>query len=167
MTEIQIEECDLNMKIWNSNFIWFNHFRISSWIFNLNKMDLLKSQACIWMWLWDNLVHGILGPWDPGTFGLLDLFPPQPPPHIFSYLLLIPPVSSSWYGLVWYGLVKGVGGWVGGWVHLDFNISSGPLLSFDIWDWDWRWTMTQVWQILGRFLCHKCWIKDVYLQFVS
>ena len=41
-----------------------------------------------------------MGPLDLGTLGLLDLFPPQQPPHTFSYLLLTPPVSSS---MVWFG----------------------------------------------------------------
>ena len=102
-----------------------------------------------------------LGPWDPWTLGLLDLFPP-PTSHTFSYILLPPPVSSSyspplvWFGmvLVWFG--KGGGCWVvtfeievgdglltfilmlkswGGWwrwVYLDYNISSGPFLSYEI-----------------------------------
>ena len=43
-----------------------------------------------------------LCPWDPWTFGLLDLFPPPLPPHTSSYLLLsLPPTLSLWYGLVW------------------------------------------------------------------
>ena len=50
---------------------------------------------------------------DPGTLGFLDLFPPPPPPNTFSYLLLslltssytlLPPISS-YFLLVWYGLV--------------------------------------------------------------
>ena len=131
------------------------------------------------MWLWDNLVHGTLGPWDPETLGLLDLFPPQPPPHPFCYLLLTPPISSSfvWFGMVWFGLVKGggilrcpldIGDWYwrwtfdlyieveklsGGWVvHLDYSVSSGPLLSFDIWDGNWRWTRTRAWQLCFQML---------------
>ena len=46
---------------------------------------------------------------------------------------------SSWYSKGW--------GWlVGGWLHLDYNVSSCPFLSFDIGYWDWRWTRTQAWQ---------------------
>ena len=33
-----------------------------------------------------------------------------------------------------------VGGWVVVVVHLDYNVSSGPFLSFDIGDLDRRWT---------------------------
>ena len=61
-----------------------------------------------------------LGPLDPWTLGLLELFPP-PTSNTSSYILLPPPVSSSyspplvWFGmvLVWYGMV-----WHGGGVEL-------------------------------------------------
>ena len=36
-------------------------------------MDLLWSQARIWIWVWDILVLGTLGPWDPWTLEPLDL----------------------------------------------------------------------------------------------
>ena len=43
-----------------------------------------------------------LCPWDPWTFGLLDLFPPPLLPHTSSYLLLsLPPTLLLWYGLDW------------------------------------------------------------------
>ena len=62
-----------------------------------------------------NVTLRYLGPWDPWTLGLLDLFPP-PTSHTFSYILLPPPVSSSyspplvWFGmvLVWFGKGGGV-----------------------------------------------------------
>ena len=42
-----------------------------------------------------------LCPWDPWTFGLLDLFPPPLPPNTSYYLLLsLPPTLLLWYGLV-------------------------------------------------------------------
>ena len=74
------------------------------------------------------MVHGTLGPWDPETLGLLDLFPPQPPPHPFCYLLLTPPISSSfvWFGMVWFGLVKG-GGYLDVLWTLEIDIGDGPL----------------------------------------
>ena len=36
------------------------------------------------------------GPWNPWTLGLLDLFPPPTPPHTSPYILLPPPISSSY-----------------------------------------------------------------------
>ena len=42
----------------------------------LNKMDLLYSQARIWMWVWDILVLGTLGPWNPWTLEPLVLGTP-------------------------------------------------------------------------------------------
>ena len=84
--------------------------------------------ARIWMWVWDILVLGTLGPWDPWTLepwtlGLLDLFPPPTPPHTSPCILLPPPISSSYSPpLVWFGY-GGRGG-----------------MSWDIWEWDWRWT---------------------------
>ena len=54
---------------------------------------------------------GTPGPWNPWTLGLLDLFPPPTPPHTFPYILLPPPISSSYSPpLVQYGLVMGGGG---------------------------------------------------------
>ena len=52
---------------------------------------------------------GTPGPWNPWTLGLLDLFPPPTPPHISPYILLPPPISSSYSPpLVWF--VYGVRG---------------------------------------------------------
>ena len=52
-----------------------------------------------------------LGPWDPGTLGLLDLFPPPTPPHTSPYILLPPPVSSYYSPpLVWFDYGGGGGG---------------------------------------------------------
>ena len=48
-----------------------------------------------------------LGPWDPWTFGLLDLFPPPTPPHTSLYISLHPLTSFylflllSSFGMVW------------------------------------------------------------------
>ena len=39
---------------------------------------------------------GTPGPWKPLTLGLLDLFPPPIPPHTSPYILLPPPISSSY-----------------------------------------------------------------------
>ena len=52
-----------------------------------------------------------LGPWNPCTLGLLDLFPPPTPPHTSPYIFL-PPNVSSYYSppLVWFGYGGGGGG---------------------------------------------------------
>ena len=50
-----------------------------------------------------NVTLRYLGPWNPWTLGLLNLFPP-PPPHASSDLLLsLHPTLLLWYGLVWRG----------------------------------------------------------------
>ena len=47
---------------------------------------------------------GTPGPWKPLILGLLDLFPPPIPPHTSPYILLPPPISSSYSPpLVWFG----------------------------------------------------------------
>ena len=81
----------------------------------LNKMDLLYSQARIWMWVWDILVLGTLGPCDSWTSSLLQhilIFPLHPLTSSYPFLLL------SFFGMVWLG---------GG-------------TSWYIWQWDGRWT---------------------------
>ena len=86
------------------------------------------------MWVWDILVFGTPGPWNPWTLGLLDLFPPHLLilPLISSYLLLsLPPTL-----LLWYGLVMGRWGEGGGWVvTLENEIGDGPL-TFILIPWD-------------------------------
>ena len=64
--------------MWDVNWP-HNNYRILTECWNLkpvkikvDKMDLLYSQARIWMWLLDILFLGTLGPLDPGTLGLLD-----------------------------------------------------------------------------------------------
>ena len=81
------------------------------------------------MWVWDILVLGTLGPWDPWTLEPLDLgtlgpFPSSNTSSYFpfltsSYLLLFFPPTF----LLWYGLVMCVGG-----------------VSCDIGKLDWKWT---------------------------
>ena len=103
--------------------------------------------------------------------GPLDLWTLWSLPFSTTYsFFLLSPLNSYiflfgiiWSGLLWFGKGGGmvlkfpfwvktlemdlwpiywswkVRGWV---VHLDFKVSSGPLLSFDIWAWDWRWTRT-------------------------
>ena len=45
---------------------------------------------------------GTPGPWDPWTLGLLDLLPTLTIPHTSPYILLYPPISSSYSPpLVW------------------------------------------------------------------
>ena len=69
---------------------------------------------------------GTPGPWNPLTLGLLDLFPPPTPPHTSPYILLPPPISSSYSPpLVWFGY-GGRGG-------------------CEFWGWDWRWTFEKLW----------------------
>ena len=77
-----------------------------------------------------NVTLRYLGPLDPGTLGLLDLFLLPTPSHTSSYILLYlllfhHPISSSYLILLLssFGIV-GMGGG----------------LSCDIGDWDWRWT---------------------------
>ena len=99
---------------------------------NCNKTDLLYSQARIWMWVWYIMVLGTLGPLDPWTLGLLDLFPLPTPPHTSPYILLPPPISSSYSPpLVWFGY-GGRMGWV---VTFDNEIGDGPL-TFILNPWD-------------------------------
>ena len=85
------------------------------------------------------------GPMDLGTLGLWNL-------------LILPPISSFYFFTSSYNITsplvplpvflmyKSWGWLVGGWLHLDYNVSSCPFLSFDIGYWDWRWTRTQAWQ---------------------
>ena len=66
------------------------------------------------------MVLGTPGPWNPWTLGLLDLFPPPTPPHTSPYIILPPPISSSYSPpLVWFS------NWVVG-------------VSCDIEEGDWR-----------------------------
>ena len=77
-----------------------------------------------------------------------------PHPPLYSELLLTPPTSSNllltsplvlflvFRPLYWHWKVYG---WV---MHLDYNVSSGPFLCFDLGDWDWRWTRTRAWQLV-------------------
>ena len=64
-----------------------------------NKMDLLQSQARIWIWLWDILILRTLGPSDPGTFGLLN-FQFLTSSLLHHHFILLP----TSFLLVWYGL---------------------------------------------------------------
>ena len=101
------------------------------------------------MWFWDTLVLGTLG-----TFGPL---PPLPPPHTSSYLLLSS-FGVVWYCFVLaFGTQLGAdlrypnGLWVANWTEklsggngeancsngeaielLDYNVSYGPFLSYEI-----------------------------------
>ena len=78
------------------------------------------------MWVWDILVLWTPGPLNPWTLGLLDLFPPPTTPHTSPYILLPPPISSSYSPpLVWFGY-GGRGG-------------------CEFWGWDWRWTFEKLW----------------------
>ena len=107
-----------------------------------------------------NVTLRYLGPWDLRTPGLLDSWTSSFFQHLLLHPLLPPPISSSYSPpLVWFGM-KGGGGWLscdiwdwdwrwtfdlyidvkkfrGGWwwwwwVELDYNVSSGPFLSFEI-----------------------------------
>ena len=67
---------------------------------------------------------GTPGLWNPWTLGLLDLFPPSTPPHTSPYILLHPPISSSYSPpLVWFGY----GGGRVGVVTLENEIGNGHL----------------------------------------
>ena len=88
----------------------------TSYYLKINRMDLLESQAHIWMWLWDILILGTLRPLDPGTLGVLDFVLT---PFTYFYILLFLPTSFYLLlppGLVWFGRVL--------------------FLSFDLGDWD-------------------------------
>ena len=69
-----------------------------------NMMDFFKSQACIWMWVWDILVPRTLGPWDSWTSYLLQQLLILPLTSSYLFLLL------SSFGMVW--LWEGGGGGV-------------------------------------------------------
>ena len=63
---------------------------------------------------------GTPGPWNPWTLGLLDLLPTLTIPHTSPYILLYPPISSSYSPpLVWL-CGRGV-------VTLEDEIGDGPL----------------------------------------
>ena len=116
------------------------------------------------MWLWDILVLVSLGPLDLWTLGPL-------PFSSTSYFLLPLPISSSYSPpLVWFGMGGGhlvltleieIDNWTWSFnLYIDvkklwggcasvYNVSSGPFLSYDIWDCDWRWTGTQAWQFFS------------------
>ena len=87
------------------------------------------------MWVWDILVLGTLGPWDPWTLEPLDLgtLGPLPSAKTSSYFPLDPLTSSylflllSSFGMVWLG-----GGWV---VTFDNEIGDGHL-TFILIPWD-------------------------------
>ena len=67
--------------------------------------DLLQDGPSLEKSSYFNVTLGYLGPWDPWTLELLDLFPPPLPPHTSSYLILsLPPTLLLWYCLVWFGM---------------------------------------------------------------
>ena len=128
------------------------------------------------MWVLDILVLWTLGPWDPWTLKPLDLgtLGPLPSSNTSSYFPLYPLTSSclflllSSFGMVWYGgghlvltLEIEIDNWTWSFnLYIDvkklwggcasvYNVSSGPFLSYDIWDCDWRWTGTQAWQFFS------------------
>ena len=126
------------------------------------------------MWVWDILVLWTLGPLDLGTLGPWDSWTSFLRQHLLilplrsSYLLLsLPPTLLLWYGLVWGGghlvltLEIEIDNWTWSFnLYIDvkklwggcasvYNVSSGPFLSYDIWDCDWRWTGTQAWQFFS------------------
>ena len=71
---------------------------------------------------------GTPGPWNPWTLGLLDLLPTLTIPHTSPYILLYPPISSSYSPpLVWL-CGRGV-------VTLEDEIGDGPL-TFILIPWD-------------------------------
>ena len=77
------------------------------------------------MWVWDILVLGTLGPWDPWTLEPLDLGTLGPLPS--SNTIPLHPLTSSYlflllssFGMVWLG----GGGWV---VSLENETGDGPL----------------------------------------
>ena len=85
------------------------------------------------------MVLGTLEPLDPGTFGILDLSSPPPPGLVWfgmtgggSVLTLEIEIDNWRWTFDLYIDVKKL--WVGGWVvvELDYNVSSGPFLSYEI-----------------------------------
>ena len=82
-------------------------------------MDLLWSQARIWIWLWNILVLGTPNPWNTGDSWTSSLL---------QHLLILPihPLSSSYlllllssFGMVWL--------WGGGCCDIENEIEDGPL----------------------------------------
>ena len=68
------------------------------------KIDLLYSEARIWMWIWDIMVLLTSAPWNLCTLGLLDLFSPPTSPHNFPIHPLVSPclfLLLSSFGMVW------------------------------------------------------------------
>ena len=64
-----------------------------------------------------NVTLRYLGPWDLGTHGPMELGTPGP--WTFGLLDVFPPPISFSFEMVWYRL-------------LDYNLSSGPFLSYEI-----------------------------------
>ena len=86
------------------------------------------------MWVWDILVLGTLGPWDPWTLEPLDLgtLGPLPSSNTSSYFPLHPLTSSYLFLLI--SSLSTVWLWEGGWV-VTFEIRDGPL-TFILIPWD-------------------------------
>ena len=75
--------------------------KVSNSIYNI-KQDGPSLESSSYL----NVSLRYLGPWDPWTLGLLDLFPPPTHPDISPYILLPPPILSSYSpSLVWFGYV--------------------------------------------------------------
>ena len=102
----------------------------------LNKMDLLYSQARIWMWVWDILVLGTLGPWNPWTLEPL--------------VLGTPPISSSYSSP---------------WVWFGYGVRGGVSCDIGEWDWRWTFILIlKSWT--SSFLLHSLPLTSSHLLLI-
>ena len=113
----------------SSPFTTFKSFCLVSWTYRIFIVYLINIRNTRWTFFRVKLVFECdfeiswsLGPWDPWTFGLLDLFllstPPLSSSFTSSYLFLL--LSS--FGIVWYG---GRYCWV---LTLEIEIGDGPFI---------------------------------------
>ena len=122
--------------------VWYLNNYITIWTFFRVKLVFECDFEISWS----------LGPLDLWTLELLNLFPPLPSPHTFSYLFLSLPASSytllpdsisSYFlflGLVWLGMVWcGLGQMTCEFIHEEISMLFHSEKFYGWWWWWWWW----------------------------